>query len=177
MKQWIGPAALALLAGAAGWHAMLSLSTYGLMEGAIRRVSAEGGLNLMRYGALATPENQPIVRPSPDLAYSTCPYDLSNGPVEVTVTPVPGRYSSLSIFDARTDVVFVRNDQQAQEKPYRVVIAREGQAVPTGAEVVRVGYDRGIALIRLLLNTPAEIKTLDPVRRQSSCRALPTGAG
>lgn len=172
MKQWIGPAAFALLAGAAGWHGGLALSTHGLMEGAVRRVSAEGGLNVMRYGSLATPENQPIVRPSPDLAYSTCAYDVSDGPVEVSVTPVPGRYSSLSIFDARTDVVFVRNDQQAKEKPYKVVIAREGQAVPKGVEVVRVNYDRGIALIRLLLNTPSEIKTLDGVRRQSSCRRI-----
>lgn len=172
MKQWIGPAAFALLAGAAGWHGGLALSTYGLMEGAIRRVSAEGGLNVMRHGALATPENQPIVRPSPDLAYSTCPYDLSDGPVEVSVTPVPGRYSSLSVFDARTDVVFVRNDLQAKSKPYKLVIAREGQAVPKGAEVVRVGYDRGIALIRLLLNDPAEIKALEGVRRQSSCRRM-----
>lgn len=172
MRQWIGPAALALLAGAAGWHAALALSTYGLMEGAIRRVSVGGGTNVMRHGALATPENQPIVRPSPDLAYSSCPYDLSDGPVEVSVTPVPGRYSSLSIFDARTDVVFVRNDRQAKEAPYKVVIARDGQRVPTGAEVVRVQYDRGIALVRLLLNDPAEIKALDGVRRQSTCRRI-----
>ena len=172
MRQWIGPAALALLAGAAGWHGGLALSTFGLMEGAIRRVSAEGGVNVMRHGGLPTPENQPIVRPSPDLAYSACPYDLSEGPVEVSVMPVPGRYSSLSIFDARTDVVFVRNDQQAKERPYKVVLAREGQAVPRGAEVVRVGYDRGIALVRVLLNSPAEIKALDPARRQSGCRRL-----
>jgi uncharacterized membrane protein len=88
------------------------------------------------------------------------------------MTPVPGRYSSLSIFDARTDVVFVRNDQQAKERPFQIVIARDGQTVPAGKEVVRVGYDRGIALVRLLLNTPAEIKSLEPVRRQSSCRRI-----
>lgn len=172
MKPWIGPAALTLLAGAAGWHAVLALSTFGLMEGAVRRVSADGGLNVMRHGALATPEKQPIVRPSPDLAYSTCPYDLSDGPVEVSVSPVPGRYSSLSIFDARTDVKFIRNDQQAKVTPYKVVIAREGQGVPKGVEVVRVNYDRGIALVRLLLNNPSEIKALDGVRRQSSCRRI-----
>ena len=121
---------------------------------------------------LPTPANQPVVRPSPDLAYSSCPYDLSDGPVLVKVVPVPGRYSSLSIFDARTDVVFVRNDQQAKEKPFEVVIAREGQKVPAGKAVVRVGYDRGIALIRLLLNDPSEIKALATLRRQSSCHRI-----
>ena len=172
MKQWIGPAALALIATAGGYYGGLALSTYGLMEAAIRRISAEGGLNVMRHGALPTAENQPIVRPSPDLAYSSCPYDLSKGPVRIKVVPAPGRYSSLSIFDARTDVVFVRNDQQAGGKPYEIILARPDQAVPAGAEVVRLGYDRGIALIRLLLKTPAEIGTLDPVRRQSSCATI-----
>jgi uncharacterized membrane protein len=172
MKIWIGPAALALLAGAAGWHGGLTLSTYGLMEGAIRRLADGTGMNVMKYNQLPTPANQPVVRPSPDLAYSSCPYDLSDGPVMLRVVPVPGRYSSLSIFNARTDVVFVRNDQQAKDKPFEVVIARDGQKVPAGKEVVRVGYDRGIALIRLLLNSPSDLKALDPVRRQSSCHRL-----
>jgi uncharacterized membrane protein len=172
MKQWLGPAAVALLVAAAAWQGGLSLATYGLMEVAVRRTAADTGFNKMRYNALATPENQPIVRPSPDLAYAACAYDLKDGPVEVTMAPVPGRYSSLSVFDARTDVVFVRNDQQAKEKPFQIVIARDEQAVLAGKEVVRVDYDRGIALIRLLLNTPSEIKSLEPLRRQSSCRQI-----
>ena len=172
MKQWLGPAAVALLVAAAAWQGGLSLATYGLMEVAVRRTAADTGFNKMRYNALATPENQPIVRPSPDLAYAACAYDLKDGPVEVTMAPVPGRYSSLSVFDARTDVVFVRNDQQAKERTFQIVIAREGQAVPAGKDVVRVGYDRGIALIRLLLNSPSEIQSLESLRRQSSCRQI-----
>ena len=172
MKQWIGPAALALIAAAGGYYGGLALSTYGLMEAAIRRISSAGGMNTMLYGALPTPENQPVVRPSPDLAYSSCPYDLSKGPVLISVTPAPGRYSSLSIFDARTDVVFVRNDAQANGKPFQIALARRGQNVPEGVETVRVDYDRGIALLRLLLKSPAEIKDLDGVRRQSTCKPI-----
>ncbi len=172
MTRWIGPVLVAIGAAVLGWYGGLALSTYGLMEAAIRRISAEGGVNVMRHGTLPTAENQPIVRPSPDLAYSSCPYDLSKGPLLIKVTPAPGRYSSLSIFDARTDVVFVRNDQQAGGKAYQIILARADQAVPKGTEVVRVDYDRGIALIRLLLRTPAEIGTLDPVRRQSRCQTL-----
>jgi uncharacterized membrane protein len=123
----------------------------------------------MSYGNLATPERQPVVRPSPDLAYSSCPYDLSDGPIAIDVAPVPGRYSSLSIFDAATDVIFVRNDVEAGGKPFRIIVARAGQAVPRGAETVRTNHDHGIALIRLLLKEPAEIGGLDAIRRQSSC--------
>lgn len=173
MNRWIVPSIVFAVAMMGAWHATLALTTYGLMEGAVRRVSARSGLNTMTYANLANPENQPIVRPSPDLAYSSCPFDLSAGPLTITYVPVAGRYSSLSVFDARTDAVFVRNDQQAGEKPFKLVLAREGQKVPQGVEVVRLRNDRGIALVRLLLADPAEIGQLDAVRRQSSCSTIP----
>jgi uncharacterized membrane protein len=139
-----------------------------LMNVAIDRLSA-GGVNQMSHGNLATPENQPVVRPSPDLAYSACPYDLSAGPVMVMVHPIAGRYQSLSIFDAETDVIFVRNDVQAGGKPYGLVLALEGQKVPDRVEVVRTAYPKGIALIRLLLTNPAELPSLLPERAKSTC--------
>ena len=172
MRRWLVPLLVFIATIFAAYQAAFPLVSFGLMEGAVRRISAGEGLNNMRHGNLSSPKNQPIVRPSPDLAYSSCPFDLSDGPLEITYTPVEGRYSSLSIFDARTDVVFVRNDRQAGGKPVRLVVAREGQKVPAGVETVRVGYKRGIALVRLLLNSPAEIGALDAVRKQSSCQAL-----
>lgn len=168
MRNWLGPLLFGLLvAGAAAWAAILYIP-YGLMNVAMDRLG-QGGVNTMSYGNLATPERQPVVRPSPDLAYSSCPYDLSTGPLAIDVAPVPGRYSSLSIFDAATDVIFVRNDVAAGGKPYRMIVARDGQAVPAGVEVVRTGHDRGIALIRLLLKDPGEIGGLEAARRESSC--------
>ena len=171
MRRWLGPLLFGLVVAAAtAWAAILYLP-YGLMNVAMDRLG-QGGINTMSYGNLATPERQPVVRPSPDLAYSSCPYDLSKGSVAIDVTPVPGRYSSLSLFDAATDVIFVRNDVEAGGKPFRIIVARAGQAVPAGAETVRTNHDRGIALIRLLLKDPTEISALDGVRRQSSCRTV-----
>ena len=171
MRRWLGPVLFGLLAAAATASAVIHFLPYSLMNVAIDRLG-QGGINRMSYGNLATPARQPVVRPSPDLAYSACPYDLSAGPLAIDVTPVAGRYSSLSVFDAATDVIFVRNDVEAGGKPYRIIVAREGQAVPTGAEIVRTGHDKGIALIRLLLKDPAEIGGLDAVRRQSSCATV-----
>lgn len=168
MRRWLGPILFGLIVAAAAACAVIAYIPYGLMHVAIDRLG-QGGINSMSYGNLATPERQPVVRPSPDLAYSSCPYDLSKGPVAIDVAPVPGRYSSLSVFDAATDVIFVRNDVEAGGKPYRIIVARPGQAVPAGIEVVRTNHDRGIALIRLLLKEPAEIGGLDAARRQSSC--------
>ncbi len=168
MRYWLGPLALGLVVAAATAWAAIGAIPYGLMQVAMDRLG-QGGINRMSYGNLATPARQPVVRPSPDLAYSSCPYDLSAGPLAIEVAPVPGRYTSLSIFDAATDVIFVRNDVEAGGRPFRIIVARDGQAVPAGAEVVRTSHDRGIALIRLLLKDPAEIGGLDAVRRQSSC--------
>ena len=168
MRRWLGPALFGIaVAAVAAWIALIWIP-HGLMTVAMDRLG-QGGINRMSHGNLATPDRQPVVRPSPDLAYSSCPFDLSAGPLAIDVTPVPGRYSSLSIFDAATDVIFVRNDVEAGGRPYRIIVARDGQKVPAGAEVVRTRHDRGIALIRLLLKDPSEIGALDAVRRQSSC--------
>lgn len=168
MRNWLGPLTFGAIIAAAAAYAAIWAIPYGLMNVAMDRLG-QGGVNTMSYGNLANPARQPVVRPSPDLAYSSCPYDLSAGPVAIDVTPVPGRYTSLSIFDAATDVIFVRNDVEAGGEPFRIIVARDGQVVPADAETVRTKHDRGIALIRLLLKEPAEITALDAARRQSSC--------
>lgn len=171
MRNWLGPLALGVLVAVAIGYAAIAYIPYGLMNVAIDRLG-QGGVNKMSYGNLANPDRQPVVRPSPDLAYSSCPYDLSAGPIAIDVTPVEGRYTSLSVFDAATDVIFVRNDVEAGGRPIRIIVAREGQAVPAGSETIRTNHDRGIALVRLLLKDPAEIGGLDAVRRQSTCATV-----
>jgi hypothetical protein len=76
------------------------------------------------------------------------------------------------VFDARTDVAFVRNDEQMAGRPMRVVLALEGQSVPTGVEIVRVPYATGIVLQRVLLADPSEAAKVDPIRRRAQCRTL-----
>ncbi len=168
MRNWLGPLAFGLIVVAIAGYVAIRAIPYGLMDIAIERLG-QGGVNTMSYGNLANPDRQPVVRPSPDLAYSSCPYNLSEGPVAIDVVPVPGRYTSLSVFDAATDVIFVRNDVEAGGKPFRIIVARAGQTVPRGSEVVRTNHDHGIALIRILLKDPTEIGAIDAVRRQSSC--------
>ena len=116
MRNWLGPLAFGLILAAATAWAAIGAIPYGLMNVAMERLG-QGGVNTMSYGNLANPNRQPVVRPSPDLAYSSCPYDLTAGPLAIDVAPVPGRYSSLSIVDVATDVSFVRNDVEAGGKP------------------------------------------------------------
>ncbi|MGB3754558.1 MAG: DUF1254 domain-containing protein [Parerythrobacter sp.] len=57
-----------------------------------------------RLAPRMTPQTQTVVRPSPDLAYSICLYDLTAAPEGLLVTMAAfDDYASLSFFDARTD--------------------------------------------------------------------------
>jgi hypothetical protein len=83
---------------------------------------------------------------------------------------VPGRYWSVSIFDARTDVAAVRSDRDTGGKPARLALLREGQKAPAGYDAVQLSYDKGLALIRILLSSPSDFAEIDAIRRTATCR-------
>ena len=85
---------------------------------------------------------------------------------------MPAPYWSLSVFDARTDVAFVRNNLDANNQPIRIAIAQEGQPVPDGMQAVRVSGSSGIALIRILVPDRAQFAAVDAARKKSSCKPL-----
>jgi len=171
MRRWIGPVLVGLLLALGAWHVTIVQFPRVLMRTAIGRL-AKPGINTMFAAPLATDKARTIVRPSPDLAYSTCPFDLSKGPVLVDVPPIPAPYWSLSVFDARTDVAYVRNNLSAGDQPIRIAIAQPGQPVPDGMQAVRVTGERGIALVRVLVEDRTAFAPIDAARRQASCKAL-----
>jgi uncharacterized membrane protein len=156
-----------LAVAALGWQATLVAAPRLIMRIAVGRLAEAGGLNRMLHAPLPGPGRRTVVRPSPDLAYSSCPFDLSKGPLLVEVAPVPAPYWSLSVFDRDTDVAFVRHNA-----PIRIVLARPGQAVPAGVETVRLKGDRGVALVRILVVDRARFAPLDLARRAAFCRTL-----
>ena len=85
---------------------------------------------------------------------------------------MPAPYWSLSVFDARTDVAFVRNNIDANGQPIRIAIALAGQPVPDGMQAVRVSGSTGIALLRILAPDPTQFPAIDAARKRSSCKPL-----
>lgn len=168
MRRWLFPAAFGLVLAALFYHLAL-VATPGVLMGAAMAKLDKAGVNRFTHGPLATDRSRIIVRPSPDLAYSSCPYDLSGGPVLVEVAPAPAPYWSLSVFDQRTDTAFVRNNRDSGGRPIRIALARDGQPVPQGVETVRLGYDRGVALIRILVESRDRFAAIDRARRASRC--------
>jgi uncharacterized membrane protein len=171
MRRWLLPLLTGVVVALIGYQLAMVAAPRMLMSAAIKRVG-QAGMNRMTHGPLATERARAIVRPSPDLAYSSCPFDLSNGPVRVQVAPAPSVYWSLSVFDSRTDTAFVRNNEQTGEKPMDIILARPGQPTPAGREVVRLNGDKGIALVRILVQDRAQFPAIDAVRRRSSCAPL-----
>lgn len=173
-RSWFLPVLCGAVAAALAWHGALVATPFALMSAAMKRIGQSGSngrANVFGFGPMATADRQPIVRPSPDLLYSTCVFDLSQGPVLVRVEPVPGHYWSLSIFDARTDVAAVRSDRDTGGKPAMLALHRPGQAVPAGWEPVALSYNKGVALIRILMADKSEFASIDAIRRKSRCSA------
>ena len=168
MRRWLLPLVAGIVVALAAFQATLVVTPRVLMAAAVRRVG-QAGMNRMFNGPLATDKSRAIVRPSPDLAYSSCPFDLSNGPVRVTVPSIPSAYWSLSVFDARTDVALVRNNRDTGGRGLEIVLANRGQPTMPGAPVVLVEGSRGIALLRVLVENRAAFAPIDAARKRANC--------
>lgn len=172
IRRWLPAVVIGLFAGLSAYMLTIAATPRVLMLLAGNRLAKPAGSNVFVHAPLADGSSRAVVRPSPDLAYSSCVVDVSDGPVAVTAAAVPSRYSSLSVFDRDTDVAFVRNNVETAGRPIAIVVARDGQPTPAGATVVRLAGTRGIALIRTLVEDRAGFAAIDHARRASVCRSL-----
>ncbi len=169
IRRWLPALAVGLVLALVAYQVALVQAPRLLMAAAARRLAASGGTNAFAHSPLATSASRAVVRPSPDLAYSSCVVDLSGGPVRVAVPALPARYWSLSVFDARTDVAFVANNVERRGAPIAIVLAKAGQATPPGSTVVTLEGNRAIALVRALVEDRAAFPALDRARRGAVC--------
>lgn len=146
---------------------------YGIMDRAMAGIASQaGGVNKPAYPDRATAASRGIVRPSPDLLYTACVYDVSEQPVKIT-SPVPDTYWSLSTFASNTDNFFVVNDRQAKSGRIEIILtADENTKTEPGVPVVITPSTRGIVLFRSLISSEESRAEIDAMRRQSNCEPL-----
>ena len=161
--RWLGPFVLAALVALATFFAALWATPHVVMAKAMQKLGA-GGVNTMRHQGLPNAENRWIVRPSPDLAYSICVFDLATGPVAIDAFVPPQRYWSLSVFDANTDNIFSVNDRAVKGGRHALTLSKDG----TGGSLAVPG-GKGIALIRILVTDAEDLAAIDALRRRSTC--------
>ena len=103
MNRFIMPALLFVAMAVIGHFAVLHAIPRIIMGTAMERMAA-GGIAAHEFMLTprTTPQTQTVVRPSPDLAYSVCRFELT-GEDALRVTAGPyDNYASISFFDART---------------------------------------------------------------------------
>jgi uncharacterized membrane protein len=153
VSGWGKYAVLAIIVAVATHIVAIFATPTVLMNVALQRLGG-GRYNGWHLGERVTQASRAIVRPSPDFAYSACPYDLSSGPVRIHVTPWSD-YWSLSLYANNSDNFFVLDDREAQNGA-DILVIRAGSAPPQRetATIVPSPTERGIALVRRLAPTP-----------------------
>lgn len=147
-----------------------------------RALEKLGTPNTMHVGKRPDASARMIVRPSPDLLYSSCPYDLSKGPLRVTARVPHTTYWSISAFDSATNNFFVRNDQQIAGNSIEVLLVRPGMPWPRLDDAVErvvlfAPSDRGLILIRVLIDNETHLAALDAFRRHANCATVASSPG
>lgn len=133
------------------------------------------GTNVVTHGERATAASRRIVKPSPDLLYSQCVFDVSRRPLKITTAAPTDTYWSVALYAANTDNFFVLNDTQSKGQPAAVVLMGPGQTVPPqpeGTHVVTAPTAKGIVLFRTLINDDAREADLDLQRRAAKCELM-----
>jgi len=163
---------LATLVVAGIVHVASVMATPHVIMQVTMRAIGQGGVNVMRFGKRPTAESRGVVRPSPDLLYASCVYDLSNGPVRVTASGMPDTYWSVSLFDADTNNFYVLNDRQAKTGAVDFTIVPPDQDRQPVGTVVRAPTRRGLVLFRTLIDDEKRVAAIDRARRSAACALL-----
>jgi uncharacterized membrane protein len=142
-----------------------------------RTLARMGAPNTMRFAKRPDETSRGVVRPSPDILYSACPFDLSKGPLKLTARVPHSTYWSVSGFDAATNNFFVRNDQQISGDSIEILALRPGMPLPpldtaTERVILFAPTTKGLFLIRMVIDDDKNLPGLDALRRQASCETV-----
>ncbi len=170
MMRWLGPSFVLLVAAILAHVAVLYSAPSLIMSRAMTMLAERSApLHDFTLSPRITPETQRVVRPSPDLAYSLCMFDMTTAPdgLRVRMAAYVG-YGSLSFFGDNTDnFLTVRGDGKAHEVRLLPPDAEAGEA-----GTVVAPSDRGMILIRRLAPTQQDYNAVRSISAGDRCEAL-----
>ncbi|MEL7445725.1 MAG: DUF1254 domain-containing protein [Pseudomonadota bacterium] len=170
MKSWLAPLCVAA-AFAVTSHLAIIYSAPDLIMGRAMAMIEGRGAQLHQFflAERTTPQTQSVVRPSPDLAYSVCLFDLDEASQGLQVTMAETqRYSSLSFFDASTvNFRTIRGDGDAVD----VRLLPPGVS-SNDSEAIIAPTTKGLILIRRLAPTLADYRNVVEIAADDACDPL-----
>jgi uncharacterized membrane protein len=175
MKTWFRWIVLTLTLAVVFHLLTVTLLPRVIMELAIQRIQNRSGSedNTLVHSPRVTVDSRHVVKPSPDLLYSICVYDVSAKPLRITA-PVPDTYWSISFYQTNTDNFYVLNDRQAKSNPVDIVLVGPDMAVPRveNSQVVVAPTNKGVFLLRSLIEDEDKLGDLIKVQKAAVCRTL-----
>jgi uncharacterized membrane protein len=131
------------------------------------------GINHAAALPLPTDQSRGVVRPSPDLLYAACLFDVTDRPL-ILESDLPDDYWSLSVFASNSDNVFAVNDRQVQGRHPRYLLARD--AKPAGLPpdlaalpVIQAPSATGVVLFRNLVLNPNAMDAAEAAQKSARC--------
>lgn len=147
-----------------------------------RAIDKIGAANTMHFGKRPDSSARAVVRPSPDILYATCPYDLSKGPLRLSAPVTHTSYWSISAFDSSTNNFFVKNDQQINGNAMELILVKRGQPWPRLDNALEriilfSPSEKGIILIRAVIDADKHLPALAALVHQARCETVASGSG
>jgi uncharacterized membrane protein len=137
---------------------------------------AAGGVNRALAAPRADAAARTVVRPSPDLLYTACVFDVSERALRIS-GPVPDSYASVAGFAADTSNFFALDDAAVAvgadgRKRFSVLLSAIPVPAPPGTRVVVAPSARGLILFRTLITSDTDLPRLREIQAQQKCEML-----
>ncbi len=168
--SWI---AVTLLLSTVVHVAFVSAIPKGIMAVLMMKGSKDSGYNRMLHPARIDSNARKVVSPSPDLAYSICFYDLTDGPLIVTAPkPNTERYMSIALYDDSTNNFFVQNDRTMLANGLRIIITQEDDNLIAlkDSKIIKSPTKTGLVLIRRTFEGDTEWQEIEAERQRATCK-------
>jgi uncharacterized membrane protein len=123
-----------------------------IMEVLYDQGADRGGYNQLEVRAVSDETYRSVVRPSPDLLYASCIYNLEHGPLLIEAQ-IPERYWSMQFYQMNTDnYAGITNQRDERSRVGSVVkvtlIGVDEDAANYHGTVIQSPTERGIVLLR-----------------------------
>ena len=138
-----------------------------------QKSEANNVINLAFHRDVPNANTRNVIRPSPDLMYSGCGYDVTYAPLAITAE-IPETYWSISFFSKNTDNFSTINDEQINGKKVKIYLFGPN-SMATEIEdglVIISPSDKGLMLIRQFIGNGSQLESLYENQASLECYSL-----
>jgi uncharacterized membrane protein len=175
LARWIKNVCIVLALAGALHVAVVWLIPHAITAVFLRRIAAGAGYNQVVFPPLPD-KSRDVVKPSPDLLYALCVFDLRAGPVRISAKPSQG-YWSLALYARNSDNFFHLNDREVKGDGVELILsdARDDDALQTrypDAIHLHPPSSVGLMLARSLVLDGNDMKAVIDARSSTRCMRL-----